>query len=373
MMKLPFLDSLLRRSSRPTDSAALQTKLEQNQKLLLGRLSRMETRQIELICELDAIRDRVTLLLDNSFCDRKQNYGEAAHDLSLSIRRMERLPETNSVHAVFITDSGYALPTAVAISSMLRHRAEGTRYKISVVCNGLDEHDAALFGCFGPAVEILAVGNRYAHLFSEHHHVSEAALLKFDLPTLFPADERILYLDGDILVLDDLYDLWNTELDGKFAAVVKDYAYCLRGSGTMLGHSAYFNSGVMLLNSAKLREIDIAAKLLDAKKHEPVDSFMDQTAFNMVLGDNVEYLPPKYNMLQTSFRKQGGTSFKKIADFYEVGEGCFERMFEHPAVLHLAGKLKPWSSRFAPSYEKWHDEARIYSALGQPSASACHS
>ncbi len=336
---------------------------EKSEKRLAKCLAKLENRQAEAFAELDAIRDRVTSLLDDAFSSRRPIYEEAAADLERSIRDMEALPGGDRILVAFITDSGYALPTAVAVSSMLRHRDPSTKYDVRIVANGLSGADEALFGAFGPSVTVATVSNRFANRFAKHHHVSESALLKFDLPSLFPSEERVLYLDGDILVLGDLSGLWKTELDDAYAAVVKDFRQSLRGAGEALGHASYFNSGVMLLNAAKLRNGGIADALLEAKEHEPVSAFMDQTAFNMVFGDDVRHVSPEYNMLQTSLRKENLTGFGKAAAFYEMTESAFEKAFERPAVLHLAGKLKPWSSRYAPSYERWQDEERIFRAL----------
>lgn len=367
-MKSKLLESLVRKlpvSLATFAAASKRMKEEQGktEKRLLGRLDRLESMQTDVIVELDLIRDRVTSLLDDAFLSRQPIYEDTARCLARSLQDMSSLSNSSVVKLAFITDSGYAVPTAVAISSILRHRNPSTKYEVAVVASGLSQADAALFKSFGDAVKLIEVGNKYANLFAEHHHVSEVALLKFDLPKIFPDSDKILYLDGDILVFDDLSELYDTDLNGRRAAVVKDYRYCLKGFAKMLGNTAYFNSGVMLLNADLLRKIGVAEKLLEAKKREPVNAFMDQTAFNMVLGDDVEYLSPKFNMLQTSFRKQSVGSFRKIAEFYGLGEGEFERIFEHPTILHLAGKLKPWSSKFAPSYERWQDEMRIFTAF----------
>ena len=354
-----------------TGLADTRKRLEQVEKRLSKSLAQIEKNQrgvesrlMGMGDELHRVSDRVTSLLDDAFLKRRPIYDEAAAALAGSLKKMASLPDEDAVHVVFITDSGYALPTAIAISSMLRHRAPSTKYRVSVVAQELSEDAASLFSAFGKAVSLTCADFLHEDLFKEHHHVSRAALLKFDLASLFPNDAKILYLDGDILVFKDLSALWTTPLDKHYGAVVKDYKYCQKGFAELVGHEAYFNSGVMLLNLDRCREDDIAAKLIAAKKSEPVSMFMDQTAFNMVLGGDVVYLPPEYNMLQASLGQIGGVGGNsRIAGFFDMGEKDFEKAWEEPAILHLAGKLKPWSSRNAPNFELWHDEAKIFHSL----------
>lgn len=328
---------------------------------LIKELSRQIVDQQVAIAE---IRDRVTSLLDNDIRSRRPLYAEAAATMEESLSAMASLPEDGAVRVAFITDSGYALPTAVAISSMLRHRAPETKYTVTVVAQGLRPEDKALFAPFGQAVSLLETENEFADLFTGHKHVSAAALLKFNLPSLFPGADRILYLDGDILVFKDLAPLWNTPLGGSYAAAAKDFAACAHGRRHVaIGHANYFNTGVMLLNLALMRGDSIAERLIDAKRHEPAPHpFVDQTAFNIVFGDKVEYVSPMFNMMLANNRRWAPKP-ANVANFYGLTEREYDKVAASPAILHLTNAIKPWSSKNAPSYELWQDEFGVYGAF----------
>lgn len=310
------------------------------------------------------IRDRVTSLLDNDLLSRRPLYAEAAATMAESLSAMASLPDGDAIRVAFITDSGYALPTAVAISSMLRHRAPETKYTVTVVAQGLRPEDKALFAPFGQAVSLLETENEHAGLFTGHKHVSAAALLKFSLPSLFPGDDRVLYLDGDILVFKDLAPLWNTPLGGSYAAAAKDFAACVHGKhNVVLGHANYFNTGVMLLNLALMRDDSIAERLINAKRHEPAThAFVDQTAFNVAFGDKVEYVSPMFNMMLANNRRWSPKP-ARVAKFYGLTEREYDRIAASPAILHLTNAIKPWISKNAPGYELWQDEFGVYGAF----------
>ena len=47
---------------------------------------------------------------------------------------------------------------------------------------------------------------------------------RFLIPNMFPESvSRVLYLDSDILVIDDLRALWQTDLEGAVLGAVEDH------------------------------------------------------------------------------------------------------------------------------------------------------
>ena len=314
--------------------------------------------------ELDQIHARTTRLVENDMDSRRSLYADLARGLHRSIAEMESLVDSDPVRVVFITDGNYLQATTVAITSLLRHRRCDVKVEVNVIGVGLSDSEAAKFNVFGSAVNLVKVANRYADRFARHRHVSEAALLKFDLPSLFLDYDKILYLDGDLLILDDLGELWRTPLEDCCAAVVKDYAAYLNGAHPQrIGHKDYFNSGVMLLNLDLFRRVGMSERLLEIKNNDPVPgAFMDQTAFNVAFDENVKYVSPKFNMMRCNNRRWA-PSIHHISHFYDLSVKDFAAMSEFPVVLHLTNIMKPWSSRSAPGWEQWQDEANVLQAM----------
>ena len=313
--------------------------------------------------QLGAVFNRypdVLKALNDVIESRRSLYVDLAAGMHRSIAELADIDDPDPVRVVFITDGNYIKATSVAISSLLRHRRADTKVEINVIGVGLSDEEQTQFTVFGSAVRVLSVGNKYCGQFIQHRHVSEAALLKFDLPALFPDYAKILYLDDDLLILDDLKQLWDTPLEQRYAAVIKDYAACQNGAHDQrIGHKDYFNSGVMLLNLDLFRKVDMTSRLMDAKINDPVPgAFMDQTAFNMAFDENVTYISPRYNMMRSN-NKQWAPSTAHISSFYDMAEKEFEEISDNPAILHLTNRLKPWSSKNAPSWEQWQDEANI--------------
>ncbi|MCK7489743.1 MAG: hypothetical protein MZU79_05535 [Anaerotruncus sp.] len=90
-------------------------------------------------------------------------------------------------------------------------------------------------------------------------YVTSAAYLKFDLPDLIPNQDKVLYLDGDIIIQKDLSDLFEINIKDYYAGAVKDIGLI----DNDLNIKNYFNSGVMLLNLKLMRENNASTALLN--------------------------------------------------------------------------------------------------------------
>lgn len=177
---------------------------------------------------------------------------------------------------------------------------------------------------------------------------TEAASLRLLLPELLPELDRILYLDCDIVVRQDLAQLWEkTDLADNYLAAI--YEAAIEGQAERfraLGcdPAKYFNSGFLLMNLAQMREEKVSEKLLEACR-VPYLEFPDQDALNQVCQGRVLPLSPLYNSIRTFFIP------KYKADFVrQYSEPLWERV-QREATIHYTGG-KPWNL-FTVQFAAW--------------------
>lgn len=162
------------------------------------------------------------------------------------------------------------------------------------------------------------------------------------LPELLPELDRVLYLDCDLIVVDSLEPLWNTDLSEHYLAAVTnvfqdDHFYRI----PMLGLDSpdvYFNSGVMLLNLEAMRRDDATASVLAwAQQHAEKLDWPEQDALNVVLGHRRLYLHPRWNMMN-SIRRFGWS-------MHAFGASAVQEAKNNPAIRHFEGPglNKPWN------------------------------
>ncbi len=252
------------------------------------------------------------------------------------------------VSLCFICDENYVMPTVVAITSVLMNKNSRDIYDIYVVGNNLSHESIAILEKLETeSARIIIVKtdnkNKYDRFEMKNTYVTTTALYKFELPNILPVDlEKVLYLDRDTIAQKDVAPIFNEDIENVYAGVVKDYYVEFKyGDGfrqrLKVNHKGYFNSGVLLLNLKKLRE-DRIPELLFKYINGYKDVFMDQDAFNVVLKENIKYLPPFYNFILAFL----SWDLKEIADYYKIGMADTKYEWVKDAlIIHYAG-LKPW-------------------------------
>lgn len=242
---------------------------------------------------------------------------------------------------VFISDDHYAVPTLVTLASLKQTKKTSTKYDIFIIAphpsrdfkNALKKLCSTDF-----KIRLVRVKNRYRSYQKSRNPITTTALLKFDIPHLFKTYDRILYLDSDIIATQDLSQLLNFPLTDVYAAVVKDMVAHFDGNLERLHLFAYFNSGVMLFNLHKMRQDLMTDQLIQLKKADPWQYFMDQDTFNVAFQHKVSFISPHYNyMLENRLYSK-----RVLADFYGLTHQEVLNLLKKPILIHYSSQRKPW-------------------------------
>lgn len=257
-------------------------------------------------------------------------------------------PPSEAIDIAFICDDNFALPTRVAIQSIFQNRNAAVDYHLHIVCDNIsDSNKGSLTDLSSPGFTIETIeGSEQLDKKSfckEYLHVSTAATLKFCLSDLFPEIDRLLYLDGDVIVQSDLTQLFETDITNVYAAVAKDYNGLTYPNDVWqrlgINHTAYFNSGVMLLNLKKMREDSISKKLIEYRLHG-INHYMDQDAFNVVFDDQVLCLEFSDNATTVNWREK---TSEDLAAYYGLAHKADKYEYLRSArIIHFCSPDKPW-------------------------------
>lgn len=198
--------------------------------------------------------------------------------------------EQTDVNICMITDDNYIMPTAVAIHSMIVNKGS-EKYNFYIITSNLSDNSENEFKKFErDDVSVTIIREDADKRFSGLHQFTKdsicvasiSALLKFLIPDLLSSLDKVLYLDGDLIVQKDLYELYSIDLEDNYVAAVPDSSnlYWKNNFNTIVRN--YFNSGVMVLNLKKMRENNIKDVLIETKRNLTDTSLMDQNVFNIV-------------------------------------------------------------------------------------------
>jgi lipopolysaccharide biosynthesis glycosyltransferase len=263
-------------------------------------------------------------------------------------------------HIAYITDNGYAIPTVASINSLVRN-VKDAEITVHVVAVELSEGNRARLAALGSdriRVEIVDVANEYCQFKGCHSYVSEAALFKFSLPDIFHDIDRLLFIDGDTLIHSGATGIFETDISDVYAAVVTDMVAMREGRWhEKLGLIRYFNSSVMYLNLANMRDDGIPGKLVAWFGDQNNDrSLLEQHALNFVFGGKVKWLGLRYNCI--ACYKDFFPEDEILTFFGETAEAL-----RSPAILHLAGSRKPWNDCLSEEFHEWAQYATAESAI----------
>lgn len=159
-------------------------------------------------------------------------------------------------------------------------------------------------------------------------------------------EERILYLDPDLLIRDEIYPLYQMDFEGKQLIGVEDYAikHMLQDKKKAIGFSEediYINSGVLLFNLKKIREKFNLSEFINViEQYRDVVSYPDQDAINLYFKNDIKVVQRKYNY-NTGYGSAGGMLL------YLLG---LQKESEEPVIVHFMGKSKPWQVDYYGKY-----------------------
>lgn len=267
-----------------------------------------------------------------------QNYDV---DLNLAPQNCEGVSGTADV--VLITDANYMDFTRVAINSAKQTKCPASHYNFYVMTLGVSESDvAALSALAGENVTVSVLPQQEVDLFYiRDTHVSKTSLLKYYIAKALPQLDKVLYIDSDVLVLHDLNTVYQTDIEGKYLAVVKDPSWFFENMHVLElnleERGFYFNSGVMLMNLKKFREDGLERQLEDYTNNN-FRTYMDQDALNVVVGNDVVLLPFEANAMNFFFEHN---DLQTMGQFYGRNWQNYEEVFAPVTILHFASSKKP--------------------------------
>lgn len=170
------------------------------------------------------------------------------------------------------------------------------------------------------------------------------------LPELLPDLDRVLYVDVDTLVMQDLRPLWSMDLASALLGAVaapKDPTHLEAAARIELGPDRdYFNSGVLLMNLRQMRSEDTAGTIFAIGREQARQwsgsmhfRLPDQDALNLACADRWLPLHPKWNCLGTFFMSPDFDGARGRLPFAEA--------VASPGIVHFEGPAiaKPWNYR----------------------------
>lgn len=268
----------------------------------------------------------------------------------------------HEIPVIMSADNNYAAFLYAAVSSLIACNMSGRNYRIYILDGGVTVENRqaiqrlATDDCGIEFIDVSRVMQRYDQsLFTLNLHFTLATYYRFFLSELFPHYSRVIYLDCDMLVCQDIAGLYDLPLDGYYLAAApdagvisasrrlgaeyRDYFHQVLGLDNI---ENYFQAGCMVINLDAMRADNIQQKFIDCLARVKNPRYVDQCIMNSVCQGRVYFIDLKWNYLWHH-------SLAGPTHFAEVCEGLPPSLREqfvsakaNPVIIHFSGGgMKP--------------------------------
>lgn len=252
---------------------------------------------------------------------------------------MTAAAKSDRVVVACASDAEYVRPLAAMLRSLVDNLGTGRALDVYILHSGIGESERRAIAHGWPerctAHWLTADENAFGGL-PLWGRMPVSTYFKLALPDMLPRSvRRAIWLDCDLLVLDDIGLLWDREMGNRPLGAVQDAVVPLVSSRcgvagyAELGIDArekYFNAGVMVIDVEAWRRDKVQARAVDyLKRYQRAVVFWDQEGLNAALAGRWASLDEAWNHNASVPRRKA-----------DVGR---------PAIIHFAGGLKPWRFR----------------------------
>ena len=228
---------------------------------------------------------------------------------------------------VFAGDYAYIRQIETAMKSLCRHNSHLKIYLLNqdIPQEWVSQIRIYLQEMGGDLIDCKLIGSQYKMNWSNKlPHINHMTFARYFIPD-FVTEDKVLYLDSDLIVTGDLTDLFELDLGENYLGAARS---CFSAG---IG----FNAGVLLINNKKWQAENIRQKLIDLteKEHENVGEG-DQSILNMLFFDSYIEIDETFNY-QIGFDR--GAAEQGHAWILEKSINPL------PKILHYISQDKPWN------------------------------
>jgi lipopolysaccharide biosynthesis glycosyltransferase len=232
----------------------------------------------------------------------------------------------------FSCDNKYVPHLGVSITSILKNKNEDDNLVFYVLDGGISKENKekllSLKSIANFEIKFVKVDNTK---FSEirvygKDHITDASYYRLIMPDICNREDKIIYLDCDLVVRTSLYEMMEIDLKNYYIGAVSDTSFIEQRK--RLNLKQYINSGVLLVNALAWRRDNITTKVFSwAKNNKKKILYHDQDILNGSLEKNIKIIDSTWN-----------TQISKI----EKRCNNFDKILSDAKIIHYVA-YKPWN------------------------------
>ena len=268
------------------------------------------------------------------------------------------------IACAYALDDSYVYPTLVAMTSLAENAGEKTFYDIYVMIGSSfkDENKKVIKSVETKHPEhceviFIDMGNKFQGV-DTNRKITTPTYYRLELHNILPNVNRIIWMDGDTAVFEDLTELITLDMKGAYIMGFLDsIPTAIERFG--LKEATVLCAGVLLLDLDALRKNNMTEKfnkfiienLGNLNQH-------DQTVINVVCQGKTAPLPPKYGIWSFEAEIYALKHNNRQWPWLKYDENEFKKAYRHPAILHYVWPKPFWRKQSPIFNNEWWDYAR---------------
>ena len=229
----------------------------------------------------------------------------------------------------FTVDDKYAPFLGVAMQSLVDNASDENMYIINIMTTAMNEENRAKINKYEREnVKILYhdvtdLANNIKDKLYTRDYYSISTYFRLFIPNMFKQYDKALYLDSDIVILDDIANLYNIDIGNNYVGaapddviateqIFRDYAEKVVGCSS---YKTYFNAGILIMNLKEMRDNDFENKflhLLDTVKYYVAQ---DQDYLNRFCKGRVKIISTDWDRMPVNPDKVNDRDTLKLVHF----------------------------------------------------------
>jgi lipopolysaccharide biosynthesis glycosyltransferase len=253
---------------------------------------------------------------------------DSSNHLQESFKSDSSVPESGKI-LVFSIDDRFIHHLSAALNSIIANNT--TPIQVIVLCFGVAEENLRILQSYQrksiKKLTLIEVGQDTFANLHETLQFPRASYGRFMAPRLVSSEDHLLYLDADIIVLQDLGEIFEIDLMEHPVGGISNIDQ--NALQRMLGEECeggYLDSGLLLFNVRKWQEDNLSEEIVKkVLESGHLWSTPDNHGLNFVLKGNFKHIPRKY-----SYQTHYYFTFPETREESEVAH-----------ILQFAGPVKP--------------------------------
>lgn len=214
----------------------------------------------------------------------------------------------------FTIDDHYAPNMGIALYSMIQNASKEYHYRIHVIHQGLSEKNRRKIEALGNEnfeIRFYEMKDKLSEITDREEnrlrcdYFSLTIYFRLFIADMFPEYDKAIYVDSDIVVPGDISEMYNLNLGDYIIGACHDFSieelpelvnYIENAVG--VGCQEYINSGVLLMDLKRLRELRFSEKFLGLLTTYHFDCVApDQDYLNAMCNGHILYLDQAWDVM----------------------------------------------------------------------------